>query len=33
LALGLLKKIVIRDQFHRFAFYLLALGVLTFFFL
>jgi undecaprenyl-diphosphatase len=33
LALGLLKKIVIRDQFHRFAFYLLALGVLTFIFL
>jgi undecaprenyl-diphosphatase len=32
-ALGLLKRVVLRDRFHRFAFYLLALGVLTFFFL
>lgn len=33
LALGLLKKILARDHFHRFAPYLLALGVLVFLFL
>ena len=33
LALGLLKKILVRDHFHRFAPYLLVLGVLVFFFL
>jgi undecaprenyl-diphosphatase len=33
LALGLLKRILIRDRFHRFAPYLLVLGVLVFLFL
>jgi undecaprenyl-diphosphatase len=33
LALGLLKKIMIREKFHCFGFYLLILGVLVFFFL
>jgi undecaprenyl-diphosphatase len=33
LALGLLKKIVIRDRFHRFGIYLLALGMAVLLFL
>jgi undecaprenyl-diphosphatase len=33
LALGLLKRILVRDRFHRFAPYLLVLGVLVFLFL
>ena len=32
LALGLLKKIMVRDKFHRFAFYLIALSAMVFLF-
>ena len=33
LALGLLKKIMVREKFHRFGIYLLVLGVLVLLFL